>query len=65
MVTADYHEAFQYAQACANRTGRDHGIEAMKQYGKRVYIVRSLPRPENSYGPDARAERVRPERKAE
>lgn len=57
-----YEEAKAYAQCMADASGcQDYGIERVDWLsGREDYVVRMLPRPENSYGYELRCERVRP-----
>ena len=54
----DYTLARLHAENEAGRIGVDHGVLATTQYGKPGYLVSMLPRPDKSFGDDARAERV-------
>jgi hypothetical protein len=59
MTFRDYHEAAEYARARARKYKQDQGIRKTCTYGGRaLFEVTFLPRPENCFGPDARAERV-------
>jgi len=53
-------EAHQAASEMADRLGRDVGIEAVEEYGKKKYRVMMLPRPENRSGYELRVEVVSP-----
>ena len=57
----DWHEARAHAQERANAIGVSHGVLATSEYGRKGFSVRMLPKPENCYGLEARAERVEPE----
>lgn len=56
----NYHSAYRYAVLQARKLKMDHGIRKVKEFGKERYRVFMLPRPENTYGSDLLAERVRP-----
>jgi hypothetical protein len=57
---ASYHSAYDYAQNEASTRNRDMGIEKTKWYGKTVFVVTALPKPENRYGHELRMEVVTP-----
>lgn len=55
-----YHDAYDHAVASARATKADHGISKTTELGSKGFVVRMLPRPENSYGSELSAERVTP-----
>lgn len=60
-VFSDWKAAHTAAQADANRLGLSLGIEKAKEYGKTVFRVSILPKPENRYGWETRCEVVDPD----
>ncbi len=56
----DYKEAHKSAVELARLLGRETGIEAIKEFGRKVFNVHSLPKPENRYGYELRMQVVRP-----
>lgn len=59
-VFPDYKDALAKAQAMADRTGREVGIEKRTEFGREVYSVKHLPDAANRYGYEARMEVVAP-----
>lgn len=57
----DYHSAFAHAVRLARLLGKEVGIEAAKEYGKPIYRVFSLPKPENRFGHELRCQVVTPD----
>lgn len=55
-----YEAAFAAAQALANQLGREVGIEKANEFGRTVYLVKHLPKPENRCGWELRCEVVQP-----
>ncbi len=56
----DWKEAHTAAVTLARQCLMDVGIEACKEYGRKVLRVKLLPKPENRYGWELRCEVVRP-----
>lgn len=57
---SEYKEALAHAQQQANQMGRDVGLEAMTQFGRKGYSVFLLPAPRYRQGHELRAEVVSP-----
>jgi len=55
-----YREAHTYAVKLARMLGRETGIEATRHYGKPVFCVHTLPKPEHRQGFELRVEVVHP-----
>lgn len=53
-------EAHTAAVKLARELNREVGLWAANEYGKPVFNIRSLPRPENRYGHELRCEVVGP-----
>jgi hypothetical protein len=53
-------EAHHAAIDLANECSMDSGIEKSREFGKEVFIVKLLPRPENCQGGECFMERVKP-----
>lgn len=61
-VFSDYHQAYQVAQAEANKYTRPMAIERATEYGRQVYRVKWIPiDPRQRFGWELRAEVVQPE----
>lgn len=56
----DWKLAHNEAQKWANQLGRETGIEKAVEFGKTVYRVHFLPKPQNRYGFELRCELVPP-----
>jgi len=56
---SDYDTAKAYAREQVELTSLDMGIEKTNEFGRKVFVVKGLPRPENCYGHELRMERVR------
>ncbi|MDE2071728.1 MAG: hypothetical protein KGI70_03295 [Patescibacteria group bacterium] len=57
---SDWKEAHTEAVKYARYLGREVGIEKASEFGKTVYLVSSLPKPENRCGRELRVEIVNP-----
>jgi hypothetical protein len=60
MTFDNWGDAHKEAESRATKYGFDYGIEKTRHYGKEVFRVFMLPRPENRYGFETRCEVVRP-----
>jgi hypothetical protein len=56
----DWKDAHKAAVELARLLKRETGIEKANEFGKTVYRVHHLPKPENRYGFELRCEIVRP-----
>ena len=56
---ADYDKAKSYARELVRTYNRDAGILKTREFNKQVYRVSFLPKPENTFGSELTAERVR------
>lgn len=56
----DWKQAHGAAVDLARLLKRETGIEKAKEFGKEVFRVHSLPKPENRFGFELRCEIVRP-----
>lgn len=56
----DWKAAHTAAAQLARLLGRETGIEKAVEFGKTVYLVHSLPKPQNRCGFELRCETVRP-----
>ena len=54
----EYDEAKEYARSLVKATGQDAGILKTREFRMEVYRVSFLPKPENTFGEELRAERV-------
>ena len=54
----DYDGAKEYARELVKATGLDAGILKTKEFNTPVFLVRFLPKKENTFGDDLLAERV-------
>jgi len=54
-----YSQAKEYARELAALGGPDAGIRKAQEFGTKVYVVTFLPKPENCFGSELTAERVR------
>ena len=59
-VFRDYWEAYNQAVLFARSREREIGIEKANEFGKTVFRVKGLPKPENRFGHELRMEVVRP-----
>ena len=55
----NYDDAKTEARKMVSLTGLDYGILKAKEFSRTVYNVIGLPKPENSFGHELLAERVR------
>lgn len=55
----DYDSAKRYAREQVKLTSLDMGIEKTNEFGRKVFVVKGLPRPENCFGHELMMERVR------
>lgn len=58
---SNWKDARNAATLLARQLGRETGIEKMNQFGKEVFLVHHLPKPENRYGFELRCEVVKPD----
>jgi hypothetical protein len=56
----EYDAAKTYARELVRATGLDAGILKTREFRMEVYQVSLLPKPENTFGSELLAERVRP-----
>lgn len=56
----DWKEAHTEAIKLARRLGKEVGIEKTKEFGKEIFLIKHLPKPENRYGWELRCEIVKP-----
>lgn len=56
---SEYQPAKEYARHLALLGSSDAGIEKTHEFGREVFSVKFLPRPENCAGHELRMERVR------
>lgn len=56
----NYSAVFAFAQAMADKMGREVGIEKTREFGTTVYTFKQLPNPENRSGWELTCEVVRP-----
>ncbi len=64
MTFHTYHDARNAAESLANRSGLDYSIHRepkLVAHAPDVWVVRSMPAPEKTFGIEATWERVRPE----
>ncbi len=55
----DYESAKNYARELVLMGGPDAGIHKTREFGRLVYNVKFLPKPENCFGHELTMERVR------
>ena len=55
-----YHDAHEAAISLARASGLDVGLAKGNEYGRTVFTLRYLPKPENRCGHELRCEIVRP-----
>lgn len=56
----DWKSAHTAAVVLGRQLGRETGIEKMRQFGREVFLVHHLPKPENRTGFELRCEVVKP-----
>jgi hypothetical protein len=57
---SNYNEAAREGRKYARYLGREVGMEKANEYGKTVYNVKPIPKPENRYGHELRMEILKP-----